>query len=122
MGKVKYILLFLFFGIFWNPLNSYACGENATKPKKEHPQKEKDEKKNCCKKKHSSEHSENEDCKSKCNTSCNCPAYCFNASIPSFYEIKVERAYLPLQKYHFIFREACLSTGFHSIWLPPKIN
>jgi hypothetical protein len=122
MGNIKYILLFLFFGIFWNPLTSYACGENATS-KKEYTPKEHHAKQDCCKKKQSSKHDEKEDCKSKCNnTSCNCPNYCLSASMPTFYEIKVERVYFPLQKYYFIFREACLSTGFYSIWLPPKIN
>ena len=96
-------------GFFLTPTLTYACGKPAEKTEKACCKKEtsQTEKKDCCKS-HSQKDKNDDCCGGKCkNPSCHCPTAPHNIFLG-----KVTIAYT----------ETYISSGFRSIWLPPKIG
>lgn len=121
--KFHIVLLILFLGIFLTPNFSHACGTKSEKSccKKEMPSKS--EKKECCKNKKSDNEKE-KGCNGKCGHS-NCSTSVSQFSlIMTFNEIEFNNNVFDFtsQKQKFYHNETNISSGFYSVWLPPKIN
>jgi hypothetical protein len=119
MAKKVFILLSVLTGFFLLPKSTYACGSRSatveTSSCKDMVCDQ--ENKSCC-----AEHpgrSTNDDCGGQCNhNACHCPSVC-PIAIP--YISAIEPFTFGRQKQSFLFHFA-LSSGFHSIWQPPKIS
>lgn len=106
---------------FFLPTVSYACG---TKTEKSHCKNEtssKAEKKDCCNDKHSKD--KDDSCDGKCEHS-NCTTSTINFSIISFTEIQFKNNSFDFseEKSKFYHSKTFISSGFTSVWLPPKIK
>ncbi len=119
MKKQLHIII-LIFGFFL-PTSTYACGTKTEKACCKKETLSKTEKKDCCNDKHS-KNKENS-CGGKCGHS-NCTSSTVNFSIISFYEIEFKNNNFDFsveksKSYH---SETFISSGFTSVWLPPKIK
>lgn len=118
--RLHILIIMLSLGFFLSPSLGYACG---TKTEKECSKKEatfKTEKKECCKKTQSNE--EDTSCGGKCGHS-NCTTSTVNFSLISFNEIDFNNNNFNFstEKPKFHHSETFISSGFTSVWLPPKI-
>ena len=142
MAKRFSIVLVIMLGFFLMPTLSYACGKDHKKNAQSHTaathsqttisigskansccdkKTSQTEKKDCCKNKHSQNNNDNDDCNGKCgNSSCHCPAVAFGFILYSS-ELKYNLAIVP-QKQFFLYSDPYISSGYHSIWQPPKIS
>ena len=116
--KKSYIILILFFGIFFIPNSSFACGsEKHTCEKEVITTKEKE--KSCC---------DNNNDDKECNGSCghsNCTTFSsvgFSLFIYNEIEFTNNNFDFSTSKSKFYHSENLLSDGFASIWLIPKIS
>jgi len=119
--QLHIFILFLTLGFFLLPAMTYACG---TKSEKECCKKEassKSEKKECNQDNHSKDN--NNTCGGKCGHS-NCTTSSVNFSILSFFEmdLKDNNFDFSLEKSKFHDSKTFISSGFTSVWLPPKIK
>jgi hypothetical protein len=119
--RLHIFIIILTLGFFLLPAMTYACG---TKSEKECCKKEvssKFEKKECNKNNHSKD--KNDSCGGKCGHS-NCTTSSVNFSIISSSEIdfKDNNFDFCLEKPKFYDSETFISSGFTSVWLPPKIK
>ncbi|MBA3283786.1 MAG: hypothetical protein H0U27_01830 [Nitrosopumilus sp.] len=104
------------------PILSYACGtmsENMEKSccKTETAQADK---KDCCNNSHSNKNNDDGcggDCK---DPSCHCPSINISIVLPFFSELACKDYFV--EKQNFFEIETYISSGFHSIWLLPKIS
>jgi hypothetical protein len=104
------------------PSSAYACG---TKPEKYCCKKEiagKTEKKDCCEKNKQS-NDKQKGCSGKCGHS-NCTTSTAQVSLIASNEIefKVTLFAFAAKKQKFYHNETHISSGFYSVWSPPKIN
>lgn len=116
------ILLIVMLGFFLTPTLTYACGTKAEKTEKSCCKKEtsKSDKKDCCKS-HSQKDKNDDDCNGKCkNPSCHCPTAPLTIVLPFVTEMKYHNIFL--EKVTIAYTETYISSGFRSIWLPPKIS
>jgi hypothetical protein len=123
MIRFYYTAFLLLTGLFLTPAQSYACGAESAKTKITCNKKSDSEveKESCCntEKKQCDNHGKN--CDGECgNTDCHCPTSCTNCIIPIFAQFPLKK--LILSKPKFSYQEAFYSSGFLSIWLPPKIG
>lgn len=123
MKKFHLILIFVL-GIFLMPSEAFACGKENPKKEKSCCSKEKSvtktEKKSCCDKKNSSE----KGCGGKCGHS-NCTSTsAAHFSVIAFNEIEIKSnpCVVNDKKQNFFHHEVSISSGFHSLWLIPKIS
>lgn len=110
-------------GFFLTPTLTYACGTNTEKTEKSCCEKgtSKTDKKDCCKKDHSQKDKNDDGCGGKCkNPSCHCPTLNFTIALPFVSELKHRISFV--EKQSILYTETYISSGFHSIWLPPKIS
>jgi hypothetical protein len=124
--KVYILFLLLKIGFFLIPISGIACGNNSgeTLHKKEihSDKKEKD----CCTKECCKETSDSKkkkhDCEGKCNHT-NCTTSSFHFSIPASntFEFQNNIFNFSIEKPCSYYKEANISDGFTTIWLPPKI-
>ncbi len=122
MTRKTHILIIIFtLGFFLMPTIMFACGNKTENSCCKKDTSSKTEKKDCCKNKQSKE--ENNSCGGKCGHS-NCTASTVNFSIISFYEIefKNNNFHFSTEKPKFYHSETFISSGFTSVWLPPKIK
>jgi len=103
-----------------SPTESLACSKNSNSTvssctKDADP---KHEKKGCCDKGHSEDDSKS--CEGKCGNSCYCPATYFNVSQLSSDTIPQKISFF--QKSIFYHQGAYISSGFYSIWHPPRLG
>lgn len=124
--KIHIVLLIVTIGFFLIPTLTYSC---EMKSKKSCCNKEmsssNNEKMDCCK---NSNHSKSKDkdheggCNGKCGHS-NCTTSSAQFSI-AFFEIKFKNNNFDFleKKQNYFNSETNLSSGFHSIWLIPKIS
>ncbi|WP_160373183.1 hypothetical protein [Flavobacterium hydrocarbonoxydans] len=123
--RLHIIIIILTLGFFMLPTSSYACGTKTEKSccKKETTKKseKKSEKKDCCKNKDSKD--KHNSCGGKCGHSNCTPSTSVNFSIISFYEINFKNNSFDFseEKSKFYHSKTFISSGFHSIWLIPKI-
>ena len=109
-------------GFFLTPTLTYACGKPAEKTEKACCKKEtsQTEKKDCCKS-HSQNDKNDDGCGGKCkNPSCHCPTAPLTIALPFVTEMKYHNIFL--EKVTIAYTETYISSGFRSIWLPPKIG
>jgi hypothetical protein len=89
-------------GFFLTPTLTYVCGKSVEKTEK-----------SCCKKETSK--SDKKDC---CKN--HCPTAPLAIVLPFVTEMKYYNIFL--EKVTIAYTEIYISSGFHSIWLPPKIS
>ncbi|PKB15870.1 hypothetical protein [Flavobacterium sp. 5] len=119
--RLHIFIIILTLGFFLLPALTYACG---TKSEKDCCKKEvssKSEKKECSKNNHSKDKSDN--CGGKCGHT-NCTTSSVNFSIISFSEIEFKDNNFDFsdEKSKFYDSETFITSGFTSVWLPPKIK
>jgi hypothetical protein len=109
-------------GFFLLPALGYACGTKSEKSCCKKEISSKTEKKDCCKNKQSKEKDNN--CGGKCGHSNCTSSTSVNFSIISFYEIEFKNNNFDfsVEKSKFYHSETFISSGFTSVWLPPKIK
>lgn len=123
--KFHIILIIFVLGFFGTPTSSYACGTKSTKTEKSCCKKNKEsnkaEKKSCCKKKSANN---SDGCDGNCNDSdCSCPTTNSTVFALTFYTELYKQTTFPQNKISkSYYNETYLSSGFHSIWQPPKIG
>lgn len=115
------LIIMLTFGFFLSPSISFACGTKTEKSCCKKENSSKTEKKDCCSGKHSKD--KNNSCGGKCGHS-NCTTSTTNFSLISFYEIEFKNDSFDFseEKSKFHHSEIFISSGFTSVWLPPKIK
>lgn len=116
------IMLIVVLGFFLTPTLTYACGKSHTKTEKSCCDKKtsQTEKKDCCKN-HTDNNQNNDGCGGKCkNASCHCPTPPLTIALPFVTEMKYHNIFL--EKVTIAYTETYISSGFRSIWLPPKIG
>ena len=109
-------------GFFLTPTLTYACGKSAEKTEKPCCKKEtsQTEKKDCCKN-HSDNDKNNDGCGGKCkNPFCHCPTAPLTIAVHFVTETKNHN--ILLEKLSIAYTQSYVSSGFRSIWLPPKIS
>lgn len=131
--KFHISLLIVTLGFFLMPTLTFACGTNAEKScrgvssGKKRPSA-KTQKKDCCKKgtctaHHHSKGKNHDGCDGNCNdSSCHCSPTHFSVTLPSSVEMKPKYFHFFTEKQTFYDKETYLSSGFCSVWLPPKIS
>ena len=109
-------------GFFLTPTLIYACDKPVEKTEKSCFKKEtsQSDKKDCCKS-HSQKDKNDDDCNGKCkNSTCHCPTAPLTLALPFVAEIKYHNFFL--EKITIAYTITYISSGFHSIWQPPKIG
>jgi hypothetical protein len=119
--KKFHLLILVLFVFLLMPSNTFACGSKTEKSCCKKEISSKAEKKDCCKNKQSNE--QDNSCGGKCGHS-NCTTSTVNFSIISFYEIEFKNNNFDFstEKPKFYHSETFISSGFTSVWLPPKIK
>jgi len=110
------------------PNTTYACAAKVTGTEKKccsQKKSEKTEKKSCCKTKKSKKDKSLNECNGKCgDSSCKCSTgislSLLGVPVSSYFITKKHFADIKTQ--NFIFRNAYYSSGYFSIWQPPKIS
>ncbi|CCB68966.1 hypothetical protein B0A58_14170 [Flavobacterium branchiophilum NBRC 15030 = ATCC 35035] len=122
MNKI-HILVVALFGFLLMPSNSFACGTKTEKSCCKKETTSKTEKKDCCNNK---QHSKDEDksCGGKCGHSNCTSSTTINFSLISSYEIEFKNNSFDFsaEKPKFHHSKTFISSGFTSVWLPPKIK
>jgi hypothetical protein len=122
MTKQIYILLIALLSFFLTPTLTYACGKSAKKTEKSCCDKTTSttDKKDCCKT-HSENDNNNDGCEGKCgHSSCHCPTITLTIALPFVSEMK--HHIIVFEKLTIGYTQSYISSGFHSIWQPPKIS
>ena len=106
---------------FFLPTSSYACGNKTEKSCCKKETSSKTEKKDCCNGKHSKD--KDNSCGGKCGHS-NCTTSLITFSLISLNEIQFKNNNFDfsIEKPKFYHSETFISSGFTSVWLPPKIK
>ena len=120
MKKRLHIIIIILTLGFFLPTSSYACGTKTEKACCKKETSSKTEKKDCCNNKDSK--GKNKSCGGKCGHS-NCTSTSITFSIIATNEILFKNNNLGFstQKPKFYPSETFISSGFSSVWLPPKI-
>ncbi|RKD16335.1 hypothetical protein BCY91_05555 [Pelobium manganitolerans] len=119
------ILLLFFLGFFLMPNQSYACSKKSTQTEQSSCSKDKSKKSkhSSCKGKSCKKRKDSNGCGGNCkHSSCRCAASTTSLSLPLVIEFKAKNPLAAGKKKKFGFKEAYYSSGFFSIWLPPKIS
>ncbi|MEO8515343.1 MAG: hypothetical protein ABI426_01295 [Flavobacterium sp.] len=108
-------------GFFLLPAFAYACGTQSEKGCCKKEIAAKSEKKDCCKKNQSKD--KNNGCGGKCGHS-NCTTSPMNFSLISSFKIEFNNNTFDssIEKPQFYHSKTFISSGFTSVWLPPKIK
>ena len=120
-NKFHLYIVILTLGFFLMPSMMYACGTTSEKGCCKKEVSAKSEKNECCKNKSSND--KNNSCGGKCGHA-NCTSSTTNFSVISFYEIEFINNNFDFSsnKSKFHHSETYISSGFSSVWLPPKIK
>ncbi|MFD2907558.1 hypothetical protein ACFSX9_02305 [Flavobacterium ardleyense] len=119
--RKSYVIFLLFFGIFFIPSNTFACGSHEKSCSKE-VSTSKTASKSCCS---STQGSEEKDCDGSCgHSSCGCSSTCTTSIASIFVQYKFDNFInIPtIAKVNFYYHAPSLSEGHSSIWLIPKIS
>lgn len=124
MQKIFYILFLILIGFFINPGKIYACGSNSKKTEKSCCKKHfsvKDSTKLCCKK--NIKDSRDEDCEGTCKIlNCKCTSFQYTFYSPFLVELNSEFLFEEIKKAKSFYCDIELSSGYFSVWTPPKIG
>ncbi len=106
---------------FFLPTSTYACGTKIEKSCCKKETNPKTEKKDCCNGNHSKD--KDNSCGGKCGHS-NCTTSTVTFSLTTFNEIEFKNNSFDFsaEKPKFHHSETLISSGFTSVWLPPKIK
>lgn len=118
--RLHILIILLTLGFFLSPTLSYACGTKTEKSCCKKETTSKTEKKDCCKKKQSED--KDNSCGGKCGHS-NCTSSTINFSVILLYEIEFKNnnfSFSP-EKQNFYYSKSFISSGYSTVWLPPKI-
>ena len=122
---ISFVIL-LCLGFFLMPSISYACAKKTAKTEQKSCSKEKSEKshhKDSCKDKSCKKCKDGHDCDGNCkHSSCGCSTSSSSVSLQIPIDLKITNPFAETKKQKFGFKEAYYSSGFFSIWLPPKIS
>ena len=123
MTRFICIALLTLIGFLLTPTDIYACGSKSENIEN-NCSKQSDteaEKKECCDTEKGQCNKHGKDCDGKCgNSNCHCPTNHTNFTIP--FLIKFSGIKLILNMPNFYYQDSFYSSGFISIWLPPKIG
>ncbi len=126
MSKHISFIILLCLGFFLIPSISYACAKKTAKTEQKSCSKDqstKAVKKDCCKTKSCKKDSEHNDCNGKCkHSSCRCSTSSSSLSLPIPLDLKTTNHFATTKKQKFGFKQAYYSSGYSSIWQPPKIS
>lgn len=115
----------LTFGFILTPQGSYGCGTKSCKSEKNCCAKSKStskDKKSCCQNINKNKKNETGGCGGTCgHRSCSCPTTHITFIIPFNTIIKNKYNHFIFNNQPFVRKEIQLSSGFLSIWIPPKI-
>jgi len=120
--KLRFFIFTLFFlGLFCVPIKGYACATTKSVHKVTSTKCEpsKTQKQACC-----ADHSnkKSDPCSGKCgSTKCLTSCTTINLLLNTAFEFEVNTYVHFVQKTGFYYVDPYVSTGFFSIWLPPKI-
>ena len=122
---ISFVIL-LCLGFFLMPSISYACAKKTTKTEQKSCSKDqsaKAEHKSSCKDKSCKKCKDGHDCDGNCkHSSCGCSTSSSSLSIPIPTDLKVTTPFVETKKQKFGFKQAYCSSGYSSIWQPPKIS
>ncbi len=121
MKKRAHIIIIMLMLSFFLPTSIYACETKTEKSCCKKEKTSKTEKDDCCNSKHSKD--KDNSCGGKCGYS-NCTTSTVTFNLISFYEIEFKNKNFDFssEKSKFYHSEAFISSGFTSVWLPPKIK
>lgn len=135
MKKKLSVLVFLVaLGLFLAPAMASACGkahkkgENSSSKQEassgKHETTSKTEKTDCCKGKHKGPHKSKtaQGCGNCNHSNCSCAHFSVTVALPADPTVKNQNFNSSDQKQSVFDTEDNLSSGFHSIWHPPKIS
>ncbi|MEX0995841.1 MAG: hypothetical protein WDZ45_02185 [Flavobacteriaceae bacterium] len=123
MTRFFYITFFTLVGFIMTPTVTYACSSksNETEISSNNSNKESLQKNDSCNKEKGQCGEHEKDCDGKCgNSNCHCPSSSISFTIPFFAQLSQTK--IILSKPKFYYQETYYSSGFTSIWLPPKIS
>ncbi|HSN49252.1 MAG TPA: hypothetical protein VLR29_10870 [Flavobacterium sp.] len=121
--KFHIALVMVVMGFFLTPTLTYACGMKSEKSCCSKEISSKGDKKDCCKKDDDSKNKSHDGgCNGKCGHS-NCTTSSIQFGL-AFFEIKFKNNNVVFseKEQNYIHSETNISSGFHSIWLIPKIG
>lgn len=117
--KKIHILILVVLGIFLMPVSTFACGSHSENHSCKKEMTSKTEKKDCCGKNDSSK----KECGGKCGHSkCGCSASGNLFAVTSEFHAANHTFDFSYGKQKFSTSETFVSSGFHSLWLIPKIS
>ena len=120
------IFVLLCIGFLILPSKTYACNKKTAKTEirsYSNDHSSKTEKKDCCKTKSCKRDSEHNDCNGKCkHSSCRCSTSSSSLTLPIPIDLKTTNHFATTKKQKFGFKQAYYSSGYSSIWQPPKIS
>ena len=119
--KFHIAVLTLLLGFFLNPMQVVACGNKAEKIEKSCCKSNKKEKSKSCCCKDKSGKKDKKGCGGKCGGSCHCAASYHSFAFPFYFAIKIKNFPIISKQKLFSKNDNYFSSGFYSIWLPPKI-
>ena len=121
MKKRLHIIIIILILGFFLPTSSYARGTKTEKSCCKKETSSKIEKKDCCNGKHSKD--KDNSCGGKCGHS-NCTTSSITFSLISINEIQFKNNNFDfsIEKTKFYNSKTFISSGFTSVWLPPKIK
>ena len=123
MSKKFYILLLVVFGFFMIPSVAFACGTKTEKSCCKKKSSSKTEQKDCCKKENTSNESSHDGCNGACkDLSCNSSTVYMGLTSLFHTELNSQLFSFSTEKQNYYYSEIFISSGFRSIWLPPKIS
>lgn len=126
LSKHISVVILLCMGFFLVPSISYGCAKKLAKTVQNSNSKDqfyKAEIKDCCKTKSCKRDKDHNDCSGKCkHNSCRCSTSSSSSSLPIPIYIRNENHFFEIKQQKFDFKQAYHSSGFSSIWQPPKIR
>ncbi len=124
--RLNILFVLLTFGFILTPQGSYGCETKSCKSEKTCCAKSKStskDKKFCCQNINKNKKNETGGCGGTCgHRSCSCPTTQITFIIPFNTIIKDKFNLFNYKSQPFVHKEIQLSSGFLSIWLPPKIS
>ncbi|MFV5699793.1 hypothetical protein ACM55H_15625 [Flavobacterium sp. ZT3R17] len=122
--KNFYLLLIVVLGLFLMPTSAFACKNHSEKGSCNKETSSKTHKDDCCCSNDNHSKNKNHDtCGGKCgHLKCGCPST--NTAFTSSYQLKSKNTIFTFssEKQKFYHSETFISSGFHSLWLIPKIS
>lgn len=120
--KKIHLLLIVLLGFLLMPTITFACGDHSQKDSCNKNSSANTEQMDCCKNDSQSKNTKHNGCNGKCGHS-NCVTTSLQYSLV-FFEIKFKNTNFAFseKKQNYFNSNTNLSSGFHSLWLIPKIS